>query len=249
MFEKFIEHELRNSHYFDVFLYTFFITSFLFSIALYFEIGFLAYLLLITLAIGYPLGSYIKHQDSEELKKRHNEEFLLFRHFQELTSIFIIFIALTLGFFVALSYASVVPTYIQDLSIGTTGILQDDISVLSALMSNIGVFFLIFVLCFISISAIMFVLTWQALLLSTTMHSMTTFSNTFSYFIFSLSYSLLEIGGYTLAGFAGILLSLRFDIHKKKFTSKLDAQLLKDVLTLLLLGFSLVALATALKML
>lgn len=249
MFEKFIEHELRAQHLFDVFLYCFFITSFLFSIALYLELSFLAFLLIITLGTGFPLIYYIQNQDSEELKRRHTRKYLLHRHYKEIMSIIVIFCALTLGFFVALSYAPSTPSYIQNLSIGTTSIIQEDTSVISTLMSNVGVFFLFFVLCFISISSIAFLITWQALLLSVVMNTMINFSNSLFSYLFILSHSLLEIGGYGLAGLAGILLSLRFDVHTKRFTSKLDSQLLKDVSTLLLIGFSLVILGTTLKVL
>lgn len=247
MFENLIEYKLRINKLFSVFIYVFFMTSFLFSVALYFEISFYAFLILIAVALSYPFTQFLKHDDNDELLKKHNELSLLQRHAKELLATWVIFIALVCGFFVALSYSTSLPTNLQDFSIGLTGLLQDDISFLPLILNNLGIFFLAFFLSFISISALFFIIQWCALLFSLLLYRVGEVAPILNVVILSLSSTLFEVGGYILAGFCGILLSLRFDIHKKKFKTSVDKQLLKDIGILLSIGIVFIVLGVTLE--
>ncbi|MFP4402307.1 MAG: hypothetical protein ACLFPL_03660 [Candidatus Nanoarchaeia archaeon] len=236
MFERFIEHKLKLNELFSVFIYVFFMTSFLFSIALYFEISFYAFLILIAVTLSYPFTQFLKHDDNKELFHKQSELSLLQRHARELLATWTIFLALVFGFFVALSYAQFVPTNLQDFSIGLTGLLNETVEFLPLLINNLGIFFLAFLLSFISISALFFIVQWCALLFALKMYQLGQVMPILTLTLLSLSSTLLEVGGYIIAGFCGILLSLRFDIHKKKFKTSVDKQLLKDITILLSIG-------------
>lgn len=237
MLEKFIQFELEHNKLFPVFIYTFFISSVLLFITLYFSISIYLLFILIALAIGYPITKFIEKSEAEEFVHKFNEKQLLKRHSRELLALWTIFGAFILAFFVIFSFMPL--NQVNTFQIGISGI-EGDVAFLPNLLNNLGIFFLIFILCMISIAAIVFVIQWSAMLVAQSLVIIGDLVPTLISALFVLSSSLLLVGGYALAGFAGVLLSLRFDIHERTFKSKYMGQIQKDVFTLLGVGLLLV---------
>ncbi|MCH8519940.1 MAG: hypothetical protein LAT82_04265 [Nanoarchaeota archaeon] len=237
MLEKFIQFELEHNKLFPVFIYTFFISSVLLFVTLYFSISIYLLFILIALSIAYPITKFIEQCEREEFVHKFSERQLLKRHSRELLALWTIFGAFILAFFVIFSFLPI--NEVNTFQIGVSGI-SEEVSFLPQLLNSLGIFFLIFILCLLSIAAIVFVIQWSAMIMAHSLVLIGEFIPTLVGALFMLSSSLLIVGGYILAGFAGILLSIRFDIHDRTFKSKYMGQIQKDVFTLLGIGLLLV---------
>ncbi len=239
MFEHYLELQLEHKNFRNLFLFVLILSGVFLGGSLYFEIPFFAFLILLAVALTCPFINFLKKDDLEELEKKFTESDLLKRHSKELVVFWILFVALVLGFYTALLINP--NTYLYNPNMGITGI-TDNPTFVSVLLNNLGVFFLTFMLCLISVSAIIFIIQWSALLISLYMIKIGEIIPSLLTALLLLSHGLLEIGGYILAGFTGILISTKFDVHERKVSSKYSKQLLKDSIILFAIGFILIVL-------
>ena len=245
MFEHYIELQLKHNNYRNLFLFVLFLSGIFLGVSLYFEISFFAFLILLAVSITFPFVNFLRQSDEEELSHKYKEQDLLKRHSRELIAFWVLFVALVLGFYIALMVNP--NTYLYNPTIGLTGI-NEEVSFISILLNNLGVFFLTFFLCCISISALIFIIQWTALLMALFMVKIGEFVPSLVTALLMLSHGLLEVGGYIIAGFCGILLSTRFDIHEKKFKQRLHfKQIQKDVLILMAIGIVMIVLGAGVE--
>lgn len=243
MFEKFIQLELENNKFFNVFVYIFFISTTLFLLASYFNISIYLFLILLTLALSYPFTKFFEKKEFDEYLHSYKNKVLLKMHSQELMAVWTLFFSLTVSLTIILLYYG---SALTNLQIGLSGTNQY-ITFIPLLLNNLGIFFLIFLLCVLSITALIFVIQWCSLLIANTLYSIGELIPTITTALLLFSYSFLQVGGFALAGFAGILLSLRFDFEKKSFKEKYLAQVKDDVLILLGIGIVLILISTILQ--
>ena len=107
-------------------------------------------------------------------------------------------------------------------------ITQGHLSFSEILVNNLTVAFFTFILSFLVFSAMVFVLVWNASIVSYYLFSLGSIKQSFLVGALLLSHGLLEIGGFMLAGIAGSLLAYRFD-KRKKLTSSLNKQFYVDL--------------------
>lgn len=244
MFEHYLELQLEHKNYRNLFIFVLILSGVFLGVSLHFEIPFFAFLILLAISLTYPFINFLRKDSQEELISKFKESALLKRHSKELVIFWVLFVALVLGFYCALLVNP--NTYLYNPNIGITGISESPTFV-SVLLNNLGVFVLTFILCLISISAIIFIIEWSALLIALYMIKIGEIIPSLITALLLLSHGLLEIGGYILAGFAGILISTKFDVHEKKISSKYSNQLFKDSATLLVIGLILVILGAGIE--
>lgn len=239
MLEHYVQIQLKHSNYWNLFVFVLVLALALLGVALYFEISFFSFLILLAVSLTYPFIQFLKEQDEEELSKKFSEKALLKRHAKELISFWVLFLGLAIGFYTALMLNP--DTYLYDPTIGITGV-GDNVSFIALLLNNLGVFFLTFFLCCISVAALIFIIQWSALLFALFLSNIGYSAQTFLIGMIMLSHSLLEVGGYIIAGLCGILLSVRYDVHEKKIKHSKLSQLQKDLIVLMLIGVAMVIL-------
>lgn len=200
---------------------------------------------LVSLMGAYPMITYLRKKENEEMKKKIGEEKLLKRHEDELAVYLSFFIGVTLGFVIAGWYMPSNFFQAQEqviLSIRGSlagGIISNSFFNM-IITNNLWVFFLTFLLSFLFSAGMIFILVWNASVLGVFLARAS--ENITHFHLLAMSYlphGLLEIAAYTIAGIAGALVSYQFDyyfIRKEPYDIEPVIRVIKDVMVLVVIG-------------
>ncbi|MFT4244891.1 MAG: stage II sporulation protein M [Candidatus Woesearchaeota archaeon] len=236
MFEAFFYKSIQEHRYLNIFILTL-ITTLLLAILNYFIGGNAMFLVaFISLALSFPIIRYFRKLNNEEIKRIYSSNKLLHNHIEEIIICWVIFIAVGIGFFIALITGLITEftyheAFVSKL-IGMVTQFQELFAVI--LINNLVVGFLTFLLSFLVFSGFIFVLIWNASLVAYYLYSLQDSQTALITSILILPHGLLEIGGYVLAGIAGGLLAYKFEIWKS-LCQKEQQEFRKDF-TILIIG-------------
>ena len=207
---------------------------------------------LVSLVSAYPMITYLRKKESEEMEKKMSEEKLLKRHEDELAIYLSFFLGVMLGFAISTFYAP--PNFFQTqeeviLSIRGTlaGSAFNSTFFHTIITNNLWVFFLTFLLSLLLSAGMIFVVVWNASVLGVFLAKAS--DNITQFHLLAISYlphGLLEIAAYILAGISGALISYQVDYYFIRNTPyKLEAVLraMKDAVILIVIGLACLLLA------
>ncbi|MDY6770433.1 MAG: stage II sporulation protein M [Candidatus Nanohaloarchaea archaeon] len=214
------------------------------------DFGGLITVVLITLALSYPLTSFIKRRDREELRAHWDEPHLLRRHAEEVQIYLLAFLTSTLLFAASVlvlpdSFYIIQQTALEALNAAVGNITADSFF-LHLITNNMRVFIATFALSFFISGGMVFIIIWNASVLGvligrTSEHVLSIPIQTAPYLV----HGSLEVAAYILAGLAGTLLAIDTETY---FTSQKQelrsfTPQLRDIVALLSLGLLLLLLA------
>lgn len=203
--------------------------------------------LLVTVGLSYPLISYIRERDEEELQETWSETRLVERHLTEIGVYATVFFTAALIF--AIGYQLLPASFFtaQDTAIAAiTGNATASTGFYSILPNNLMVAVATFVLSFFLMGGLIFVLIWNASVLGahvgglaeTMLHIPV---RTLPY----VAHGFLEVSGFALAGIAGTLLSMQVEHFYLRETHGRQKFLRASLDAALLLGLSIVVIVLA----
>lgn len=257
MFERLLLYFTDTDDYVDVFILSGFFT--LLSVFLVYRVvpfrvgeqelaGVMA-VLLTSLAMAYPFVRYLLIREQEEAKQRWTETQLLRRHAEDFTLYLSFFLAATLAFAVSTFF---VPEQFYTIQMGVlesigapTGQFYSQAFLMQIINNNLWVFMVTFILTFFVTSGVVFVLAWNASVLGVLIGMLSrTLLEVPLITLPYLPHGLLEIGGYVLAGISGALLSYAVEQYMlEEVDWQTNVVILKDSLTLFVLGVGLILVA------
>ena len=243
MFETQFYNSIKNHNYINIFLLSF-VSTILLGILNYFVGGNALFLVaFISLAIAFPIIKYFKKLNSEEIKRVYSANKLINSHLEEIIAIWSIFIGITIGFYITI--VAGLTTQLQ-YHIAFTNQLQGMITnifgtFLTILINNLTVSFFTFLLSILIFSGFIFVIVWNASLVSYFIYTLQNSTTALITSILLIPHALLEIGGYVLAGTAGGLLAYRFDVwstfskeEKKEFRKDFTLLIISSIVFIFL---------------
>ena len=164
---------------------------------------------------------------------------LILRHEREMTVFWAIFVGLVIGLYISTPLITDF-TYQEAFKNKVSGnITQSQFSFTQILLNNLEVNLMTFIISFLAFSGLIFVLVWNASIVSYHLYSLSSHKLALLQGLIFLSHGLLEIGGYILAGIAGSILALKID-RKTKFNHSLNKEFLKDLFILIFASILLV---------
>jgi uncharacterized membrane protein SpoIIM required for sporulation len=226
------------------------------------QLGGVMAVLLTTLALLYPLTSYLRSRDEEELQTQWSESSLIKRHIQEAEVYLTVFFAASLIFGIA--YLLVPSSFFEVQSAAlpalentaqqtaaVTGNLVQTQGVFSEIfINNTGVFFITFLLSLLITGGMIFILIWNASVLGTQLGQLSSsIIEAPARLLAYVPHGVPEIGGYILAGLSGSLLAyhiehyLFYETHDHESFSRT----LIDSSTIFILGIGLIALGAGVE--
>ncbi len=221
---------------------------------------------LISLALSYPVISYVKGMDRREIDSL--EEKTFFQRYEKEIVVFIgIFLGSLFAFYILDSTDLTSDfTYEQQFANSASGMsIFSENSFFTIFANNFKVMVLTFIISFFVFSGLLFVILWNASIIAFYLSSFESHKVALVYGLIIFSHSVLEIGGYILAGLAGGLLSHRLyiaiqsrhyfvenefgNLEKRKdrrstFQKLMNKRLAMDVMYLLIASFSLILLGS-----
>ena len=200
---------------------------------------------LVSLVGAYPMITYLRKKEAEEMKGKMCEEKLLKRHEDELVMYLSFFLGVTLGFvissyFLPTGYFEIQEGVILSIRGSITGNILSNSFFQMIISNNIWVFFLTFLVSFLFSAGMIFILVWNASVLGVFLARAS--RNITHFHLLAVSYlphGLLEIAAYILAGISGALVSYQFDyyfIRKDKYDFDSVIRAIKDVMILITIG-------------
>ncbi|MCA9496009.1 MAG: stage II sporulation protein M [Nanoarchaeota archaeon] len=228
MFEKILLDAEKKDYLFRILFVTLAITVILAFFNSFIGANSLFLVALISLALAYPVITYIREMDIEELEKSMETKLLILRHEKEMAVFWAIFVGLVIGFYIATPLISDF-TYQEAFKNKISGNLtQTNLFFTQILLNNLEVNLMTFIISFLAFSGLIFVLVWNASIVSYHLYSLSSHKLALLQGIIFLSHGLIEIGGYILAGIAGSILALKID-RKTKFNHSLNKEFFKDL--------------------
>lgn len=204
---------------------------------------------LVSLMGAYPLITYLRSEEKEEMVKRLSEEKLLIRHANELAIYLSFFLGVTFGFIICTflfpsSFFSVQIQIIEGIRGASLAGAATGNVIISALFeriinNNLWVFFLTFVVSFIFSAGMVFILVWNASVLGVFIAKASgSISEMHVLAISYLPHGILEIASYVLAGISGALLSYQFGYYytTKEYKKETFFRVVKDSVILIACG-------------
>lgn len=200
---------------------------------------------LVSLIGAYPLITYLRKKESEEMERKMSENRLLKRHEDELAVYLSFFIGVTLGFVIS-AYAmpsdffKIQEEVILSIRGSFTGNIFNSSFFNSIITNNLWVFFLTFLVSFLFAAGMIFILVWNASVFGVFLAKAS--KNIAQFHLLAISYlphGLLEIAAYTLAGISGALVSYQFDyyfIRKEPYKLEAVIRAVKDAMILVVIG-------------
>ena len=188
---------------------------------------------LISLALAYPVTTYLREMDRLEIDEYSKHTSFLKRYSKELLIFWSIFMGVFLGLFVSISFTndfSYQESFVSEIA---GNFIHIENSFFDILYNNLNVAFFTMIISFFVFSGLIFVLVWNASILAYYVSTFESFDKIFLISFFLLPHALLEIGGYVFAGLAGAILAYRLDLaymtkFYNLFTKKGERQTFRD---------------------
>jgi uncharacterized membrane protein SpoIIM required for sporulation len=173
--------------------------------------------------------------NKKEIENQYKTKLLIFRHQKELIVFWGIFLGVLLGFLLLIYFNLATDfTYQKQFIENTSGMItQQTNDFLLILTNNLKVAFYTFIISFLVLSALIFVIIWNASILAYFLSNLDSFKIISIKLISILPHAFLEIGGYVFAGIAGSILAYRVD-RKNKFNHNLNKEFFKDISILII---------------
>ncbi|MCJ7428897.1 MAG: stage II sporulation protein M [Candidatus Nanohaloarchaeota archaeon QJJ-5] len=206
----------------------------------------------VTIALVYPLTTFIRSRDKTEVDHDWGEMRLIDRHFHEAAYYLAAFTGVTLGFAATIhalpeQFFAVQALLVQNIQAMTGQIVAPDLFTVLVL-NNTGVLLGTFALSFFITGGLVFILVLNASNLGYVIGKSA--QSVFEIPVATLPYvahGTLEIGGYIAAGLAGMLLSYSIEQSIKGDDDLRLKTSLKDATTLMIVGFGLILLAASVE--
>ncbi len=237
MFETFIFNSEKNYSFFRVFLGCFFLTLIISILNSFLGGDFLFLVALVSLGLSYPVINFILDFSKVELETQMRAKILFLRHEREMIVFLSLFLGVSLGFFLSSFY------FISDFSyqekfvdLISGSFLNLESSFFTILLNNLIVGCFTFLISMFIFSGFIFILVWNASILSYFIYSLKSTSSMFISFVSILPHLLFEIGGFILAGFAGSVLAYKF-YRKEKYGHNFNNEFFKDLIILIFMSF------------
>lgn len=185
------------------------------------------YLFLVTLTsvgLAYPATKYIRKKDHEVLVNKDSTVLDFFNN--QIFVFWCFFLATVLAFliiFPLISDYSFQENFVRSVS---GNLVRPDISFAEIFFHNLYVALITFMIAFVSSSGLVFVLVWNASILTYVIAQATTIVGSLSMLSRYVGHGLIEIAGYILIGLAGSLLSYRFERYGR-YSAKSNTVMLK----------------------
>lgn len=211
MLEPWVEKLLRNHNYLLMFLFSLGLSIFVSGIVWFFGGQTVFAVGIISLALSYPVITYFLSVNKGVVTRRYTFNDLLVNHLDEVFASWSIFIGVVLGLYVG-AYSELLTEFIYQEAFveGLDGMITGRVELFNmVLFNNLVVGAVTFILCFISFSALIFVLVWNASIVSYYLYSLEGYA--FLIALFLLPHGLLEVAGYVFSGIAGSVLAFRVD--------------------------------------
>lgn len=203
--------------------------------------------LLITIGLTYPLTTYIRDRDNEELQESWDETSLLKRHLTEIEVYASVFFTVMLVFAAARQVLPATFFTVQTDVLSTiTGQATSQADFLTIVPINLQVMAVTFLLSLVFTGGLVFVLVWNASVLGTHIGGLV--GSIIQIPVATLPYlahGFLEVAAFTLAGIAGSLLSLQVDHFYLKKTHDRENFIRATLDAFLLLGIAVVTVVIA----
>ncbi len=241
MIDRFILKDELNHSFFRLFLEFFLIILLLGLISSFFGANYIFLVMISAISLSYPVVKFIKDRESKKLNENKIKDTIFFLD-EQILIFWILFLSATIAFWIVLPLLSSHSFHSSILDSIFMSITNVEFSFGEILVNNLSVALITFFIAFISTSGIVFVLIWNASILSYVLYNVGNIFENFPLLFGYLGHGLLEIAGFVLVGLAGSLLSYRFEWFQelKKDTNK---TLIKDFLILISLGIFLIFLA------
>lgn len=240
MFEKYLFKAEDKANFFLIFLQVLIAIIALATVNFFMGGNSIFLVALVALTFAYPVTKYMRKRIGEELHNKIDETQLLLRHDIELIVFWSIFIASTVGFFLATPLVKDFSAQANFFSSISGYLTNEGLSFASILANNLGVLALTFILSFISVAGLLLVVVWNASILSYVLKFAVTDQPTIIRALGYLSHGLIEIAGFVLAGISAVILAYKFEHLKHE---KHKSVLLKDSILLLLIGIMFIVFA------
>lgn len=195
MFEKILLDAEEKDYIFRILFVTLLITVILAFFNNFVGGNSLFLIALISLALSYPVITYIREMDIEELEKNMKAKLLILRHEREMTVFWAIFVGLVIGLYISTPLITDF-TYQEAFKNKVSGnITQSQFSFTQILLNNLEVNLMTFIISFLAFSGLIFVLVWNASIVSYHLYSLSSHKLALLQGLIFLSHGLLEIGG------------------------------------------------------
>lgn len=203
MLETAYHNALNNHQYGLVALYTYIVTVTLAGINHWVSGSNLFLISFTALAIAHPVVDYMRSVNKGDLERHESFDEIIGDHVEEITTVWMIFIAVLAGFLTA--HIAGLTTF-SDVSLDAANVVSNT-GFQAILTNNALVAAYTALLSFVSVAGLVFVLAWNAGLLASYA------SQTRAVDVaLVLPHGLLEVAGYVSAGLAGSLLAMRFQL-------------------------------------
>ncbi|MFP4401800.1 MAG: stage II sporulation protein M [Candidatus Nanoarchaeia archaeon] len=248
MFERYFFESIKNHNYIKIFLFSLIITLLLSFVNSFIGSNALFLVALISLALAPTLITYFKQLNSNEIKRIFTPNKLISNHLEEIVISWSLFLGVSIGF-----YLSIIGGFTTELVYHeaftnqlSAMMTQFDELFLPILFNNLTVALFTFVLSFLIFSAMIFMIVWNASLVSYYITTLTSSTQALSHSLLILPHGLLEIAGFVLAGIAGGILSQRFE-DLKTLNREQTKEFREDIAFLLLFSFLFILIAAGIE--
>ena len=246
MFEKFIFNLEKRDH----FVWIFFI-----SLAMSIILGLFNYIIggnflflvaLVSLFFSYPFTKYFKNEVSNKFEQKG----FISRISKELVIFWSFFLGVIIGFLICFKLDLIIDSSIQSSFVNLIrgNIINISNSLSTIFINNLLVAISCFIISFLVFSGLIFIIVWNASILTFYLSSFTGFSSFLN--IFTMLHGFIEIGGFIFAGIAGAVLSNRIDKEFNKTSKiKINKLFIKDIFILLFISIIFIFLGALLEVL
>lgn len=241
MLESFLFNAEQKGSFFKVLFASFIITVVLGFLNQFIGSNSLFLVALVSLALSYPVVNYIRSMNKDEIEHQLNCTLLFMRHEKEMKVFWALFLGVVIGFYLVSHFGFTTDfSYQQKFVEGVSGKFLDGSNSFKVIfINNLIVVFFTFIISAFVFSGLIFILVWNASIISYYFYSLS--GEVFLRVVAILPHGLLEVGGYVFAGIAGSILAYKFD-RGNRFEHELDSEFAKDLAVLLFGAFFLILL-------
>ncbi|MFT4326283.1 MAG: stage II sporulation protein M [Candidatus Woesearchaeota archaeon] len=214
MLERWIFNDEENAHFLRLFT-EMFIVFLVVSFLNYFIKGnFLFLVALSSISVAYPVTKYIRREDHNELFD-HSMSDVLQRFDRQMLVFWVIFIAATIAFIITFGLLTDTTFHANIVESVSGRMVNPDLSFSDIFFNNLYVGFITFLVALVSTSGIIFIIVWNASMLTYVLAQSGTRISSLTMMFSYLGHALLEIGGFVMLGMAASLLSYRIERFKR----------------------------------
>lgn len=203
--------------------------------------------LLITIGMSYPLVTYIRDRDAEELQEAWDETSLLSRHLTEIQIYATVFFTTALVFAFAYQLLpSSLFSFQSEVLAGITGQATSGADFFTIVPINLQVMAVTFLLSLLLAGGLVFVLVWNASVLGVHVGGLAgSLAQIPVATLPYLAHGFLEVSAFALAGIAGSLLSLQVEHFYLRKTHERENFIRATLDAFLLIGIAIIAVLVA----